>query len=170
MSYELWKVVTTRPGVYDQILRGAEPDGSVEVFELLPEPDGEYPPAVRQVPRKGADGKPVYDEYGDRVYDEEIVMGSDGKVMHRDFAEDRGATEVARGPLRGEIIHLGWQLRVPDSTPCGLYPAGTDFWPPGEDRPGEARARVAKPAAPKQSAQGAATIRGSRSRPVREAP
>jgi len=168
MSYELWKVVTTRPGVYDQILRGAELDRPMEVFELLPNDDGSYPEKVKYTPRKDAQGALARDEYGDVIQDAEVVIGSDGKPEHAVFAEDTGAMTIERGPLRGETFFLGWMRRVPDETPCGLYPAGTDFWL-GEEPPGEARPRAKKPAAPKQSLQ-AAPIRGSRSRPAREAP
>ncbi len=166
MSYARWLVAATRQGQYDQILR--EPG---EVFELLGEEDGTYAPAVRLVPRRNADGRPVLDELGEAIIDEAPVQGADGLPLHQDFAEDLGATQLTRGPMRGEVMHLGWMLRVPDSTPCGLYPAGTDFWSGAEPPPHRKAVAVApKPAPTPRAASQAAPIRGSRNRPAREAP
>jgi hypothetical protein len=163
-SYGAWKVLATTWGHHDQILR--EPG---EVFQLLDvEEDGAYPPQMRWVPRKGADGKPALDEFNEQVFDEELVLGADGQPLHREFAEDIGDVPLTRGPMKGEAVHLGWQLRVPDTTPIGLYgQPWPDFWA-GESDPPHRKPRVAKPAAPRQAAQ-AAPVRGNRSRPVREA-
>ena len=163
-SYGRWLVVATKEGWHDMILR--EPG---EVFALLDvEDDGSYPPQMAWVPRK-VDGKPVLDEFGEQAFDQVPVLGADGQPLHREFAEDIGLVPL-RGPMKGESIHLGWQLRVPDTTPVGLYGSPwPDFWA-GEAEPPHRKPRVvAKAAAGGPQAVQVAPIRGSRSRPVREA-
>src|SRR5438876_3184580 len=130
MSYQLWKVVATVWGHYDQVLR--EPG---EVFELWPNVDedgkrleGSYPLREDWVPKRDAVGREIPDE-GEWV----LFKDRDGNPVHRDFAEDTGDQLIKRGALRGEVMRFGWMRRVPDETPCGLYPPGTDFWP-GEPR------------------------------------
>lgn len=113
----MWKVVATQMGQYNQVLRE---EG--EVFELLAYADGTYPPAVKYIPKK-VNGKIVEDEW-----DEEAILGPDQKPIHADFAEDQGAKLIKKGPKKGEVMRFGWMKRVPDKTPVGQYPEGTDFW------------------------------------------
>ncbi len=147
------RVVATQLGQYDQILRDVG-----EVFDLLDGPDGSIPAAKVWVPTKMADGK-------DHPIDGELVVVTDaeGNPVHRDFAEDMGDQVIEAGPMRGEVARLGWMRRVPDDTPCGMYPPGTNFWP--EER----TAAAARRNAPRNSAP-AAAIRGSTSRPKFDRP
>ena len=146
MNYEQWRVVASGWGQYDQILR--EPG---EVFELLPNEDGTYPLREDWVPKRDAAGREIADE-GEWV----LFKDGNGEPTHRDFAEDTGDQLIKRGPLKGEVMRFGWMKRVPDSTPCGLYPVGTNFWP---DQPAAKAPRTTTQAAP---------IKGSTQRPARE--
>jgi hypothetical protein len=167
-TYRAWKVLAVTWGHHDQILR--EPGEVFQLLDVVEEDDGSvsYPPQLAWVPRK-VDGKPVLDEFGEQVFDQVPVLGADGQPLHREFAEDVGEVPL-RGPHKGETIHLGWQLRVPDSVPIGLYgQPWPDFWA-GEDQPPHRKSRVvAKAAAVTPQAVQPASIRGTRSRPVREA-
>lgn len=114
-----WRVVATREGFYNQVLRGAG-----EVFDLLCYQDGTYPPALKYTAKLDAAGKPIPDEWN-----EEIVLGRDKKTpVHRDFAEDQGEKLIRKGPIKGDVMRFGWMKRVPDRIPIGLYPEGSDFW------------------------------------------
>lgn len=112
-----WRVVATRPGQYNQVLRT---EG--EVFDLLCYEDGSYPPAVDYKP-KMVDGKEVPGEW-----DEVVKVGKDKKPIHRDFAEDQGERLIKKGPIKGDVVRFGWMRRVPDKVPIGLYPRNSDFW------------------------------------------
>ena len=154
-EYTLWKVVATREGFYDQILRPA-----FEVFELLQNEDGSWPWLEVWVPKASAGEREILDQEGDQVlvrYEDK-----DGNPVHTDFAPDTGDQLLKRGPMRGETMRFGWMRRVPDETPCGLYPPGTDFWP------GEARVVTPRRAAPGVGQP--APIKGSVKRPRQEAP
>ena len=150
MSYEQWRVVATQPGAFDQIYRETG-----EVFELLPNDDGTFPLREDWVPKRDSAGQEIPDE-GTWV----LFKDANGEPVHRDFAEDMGDQLMKAGPMRGEVMRFGWMKRVPDHTPCGLYPPGTDFWP------GEQRAK-ARATAPKSTAQ-TAPIKGSTQRPRHE--
>jgi hypothetical protein len=152
-SYELWKVVATRMGQYDQILRE---EG--EVFELLANADGSYTWREDWVPKRDAQGREIPDE-GEWVE----YRDKEGNPVHTDFAPDTGDHLMKRGPMKGETVRFGWMRRVPDETPCGLYPPGADFWPPDAPQATPVRRVAAKQTGP-------APIRGSASRPRREAP
>lgn len=122
----IWRVLATQTGQYNQVLRQ---EG--EVFDLLLHEDGSYPKAVRLVQKKGADGRPIPDEY-----DEEVIFLKDGKTpVHAHFAEDQGSKLIKHGPRKGDVMRFGWMKRVPDRVPVGLYPVGTDFWRQGVQLP-----------------------------------
>lgn len=125
------RVVATRHGVYNQILR--EP---FEVFDLLLTKEGNYKPLLRALP--------IYDKEGNRTgkwrkeavpakdwNDEPILYQGKAVLEHEDFAEDLGNIAVNEGPLAGEVQHVGWMRKVPPTTPIGIYPENTDFWSPG---------------------------------------
>jgi hypothetical protein len=114
------KVVATRQGVYNQILRDVG-----EVFSLLTYPDGSWPKARAWVPKLDKNtGKPVGPGEGEWVE----IKTKDGKPLHAHFAPDRGAQSATTGPMAGETMDIGWMRSVPDSTPEGFYPEGVDFW------------------------------------------
>lgn len=115
----MWRVVATREGVYNQVLRQAG-----EVFDLLCYEDGSYPQAMRTVPKLGADGKPIPGEW----IDEPAYLKDKKTPLHRDFAEDQGEKLITHGPIKGDVMRFGWMKRVPDKTEIGLYPIGSDFW------------------------------------------
>jgi hypothetical protein len=111
-------------GQYNQIMR--EPG---EVFDLLTFPDGTYPHKTREVEKKGPDGK------GTGVFELKVIKMKDGKPAHRDFAADQGVRLVKSGPMKGEVVQLGWMRRVDEKIPVGMYPPGTDFWSPNLQLP-----------------------------------
>jgi len=119
------KVTATQVGQYNQVLREVG-----EVFELLTFPDGTYPHKMREVPKKDKDGKPIAGEF-----ELKTIKMKDGKPAHRDFAADQGIRIIKSGPLKGEMVQLGWMRMVPESVRVGLYPPGTDFWTPNVQLP-----------------------------------
>lgn len=112
------KVVATRQGFYNQILR--EPG---EVFQLLNKADGSMPEATRVEPVLDKDGLPI-----PRRFKRVAVKDEHGKPVHAHFAKDLGSQLCEDGPSAGESIHLGWMLEVPERVPVGRYPPDTDFW------------------------------------------
>lgn len=120
------KVLATQMGQYNQIMR--EPG---EVFELLNFADGTYPHKTREVPKKDAQGKVIAGEF-----ELLTVKGADKKTpVHRDFAPDKGNRLIKTGPMKGEVVNIGWMKAVPDRIPIGLYPLGVDFWTPNVQIP-----------------------------------
>lgn len=110
------KVLATQTGFYDQILR--EPG---EVFELLKNEDGSDPLREDWVPKLDAQGK----DTGEGEY--VTFRDAKGNTVHRDYAPDFGEVVLRSGPKRGETHRFGWMQVVPDNTPVGIYPAGTQF-------------------------------------------
>src|SRR2546425_343631 len=107
----IWRVVATREGQYNQLIRNAG-----EVFDLLCYANGSYPPAVKYVPKKDAKGAVIPEEW-----DEELIKGKDGKPVHRDFAEDQGNKLMKSGPKKGEVLRFGWMRRVSEHVQVGQY-------------------------------------------------
>ena len=113
------KVVATKPGVYNQILR--EPG---EVFALLTYPDGSFPkredwvPKIDPATKKEVAGEGQWMEFKDKK----------GQPRHRDLALDEGMRTARDGPARGETFEIGWMKVVPDHIAEGFYPVGTNFW------------------------------------------
>lgn len=112
-----WRVVATRQGQFNQQIYDVG-----EVFDLLCYANGDYPHAEQLVKGKEAD----------EIY-EDVLMADKKTPQHRDYAEDFGPKLATRGPKKGEVVHLGWMLLVPASTPIGQYPTKdgvchVDFW------------------------------------------
>jgi hypothetical protein len=120
------RVVATQVGQYNQFIR--EPG---EVFDLLNYTDGTYPTKTKEVPKKDKEGKVIPGAFETIVVKDKKT----GKPIHRDFALDQGNRIIKSGPLKGEVVQLGWMKAVPDSIPIGLYPVGTDFWTPNVQLP-----------------------------------
>ena len=113
------KVVATREGFYDNILR--DPG---EVFELLMNDDGSMPIAEQFIAKiDPATGKPAADGSGDYI----TIVDKDGTAIHRDYAPDQGDVAIRFGPRRGDMMPMGWMLEVPEDTEVGIYPVGTRF-------------------------------------------
>jgi hypothetical protein len=131
-----FKVVATQTGYYNGCER--EPG---EVFELLLNEDGSYPPKIVPVPNSDENGNRLPGVKRVRIQMKDCwdrpVTTKDGKAIaeHDDFAEDIGNSPVVDGPAAGEILRLGWMRRVPASVPLGFYPAEFDFWQPNVQLP-----------------------------------
>lgn len=128
-----WKVVATQPGQYNQVLRISDQQ-FVEVFELLHYADGKVPLQFKDTPKRDAQKRIIPDEFEQKPVMVKTLDGKGTEQAHRDFSEDLGNRLIKSGPKKGESIQIGWMRRVPDNTPVGLYPRGTDFFR-GEPRP-----------------------------------
>jgi len=113
------KVLATKQGVYNQILR--EPG---EVFSLLTYPDGSFPKAQRFAPKLDAKGN--RDPSGEGTWIE-VKDKKTNQPIHRDFAEDVGSKSIKSGNMAGENFEIGWMKPVPETVAEGFYPPGTDF-------------------------------------------
>lgn len=122
-----WKVVTTQAGQYNQVLRMCD-EQYCEVFELLSYADGKVPLQFKDVQKRDKDKRPIPDEFEQVAVMTKTLDGKGTEQSHRDFAEDLGNKLIRSGPKKGESMRVGWMKRVPDKTPVGVYPKGTDFW------------------------------------------
>lgn len=122
-----WKVVATQVGQYNQQMRTCDSQ-FVEVFELLHYADGKVPLQFKDVQKRDKERRPIPDEFDQVAVMTKTLDGKGTEQAHRDFAEDLGNKLIKSGPKKGESMRVGWMRRVPDSTPLGIYPAGTDFW------------------------------------------
>lgn len=111
-----WKVIATQQGAHNQIFREIG-----EVFDLRTYPDGNYPPLIEYNPKKDKAGKVIEDEYDEVILKTRTLDGKSTEPAHRDFAEDKGAIAIKRGPKKGEVMRFGWMRRVPDNTPIGFF-------------------------------------------------
>lgn len=121
-----WKVVATQPCQYNQVLRISDQQ-FVEVFELLHYADGTFPKQFKDVPKRDAQKRIIPDEFEPKPVMCRTLDGKGQEQAHRDFSEDLGNRLIKTGPKKGENIQIGCMKRVPDSTPIGVYPRGTDF-------------------------------------------
>lgn len=123
-----WKVVATQVGQYNQVLRISDQQ-FVEVFELLHYADGKVPLQFKDVPKRDEKTKAIIpDEFKQVPVMTKTLDGKGMEQAHRDFAEDLGNKLIKSGPKKGESMRTGWMLRVPDETPIGVYPRGTNFF------------------------------------------
>ena len=99
------KVIATRPGFYCNTF--------IEenwVFELLKNPDGTDPIRRDWVPQLDAQGK---DTGKGKWVD---FKDANGKTRHRDFAPDEGEVMLTEGPVKGDVVQIGWMEEVPEDT------------------------------------------------------
>lgn len=111
----VWKVQATKQGFADQYLHEIG-----EVFELVMNEDGTMPLKMVNVPVLDATGKPTNE------FTEEVFLDENGEPVHAHYSPHDDEWKGI-GIFKGETFREGWMRRVPDETPCGLYPADVEF-------------------------------------------